>query len=125
MTTMQETGVGEHGLLDLYGISPCLASNETQIRQHLLHAAHLAHATVLQAQFHHFGENQGVTGVLLLSESHISIHTWPERQFAAIDIFMCGSHHIQAAVDYLAKAFTPEHFTFNLYTRGSIPPAPF
>jgi S-adenosylmethionine decarboxylase len=46
---------------------------------------------VLFSHFHAFGEGQGVTGVVLLAESHITIHTWPECGFAAADIFMCGS----------------------------------
>lgn len=112
------TCIGQHGLLDLWGIDTALASNETLIKQHLLEAARLAHATVLQAHFHHFGPNKGVTGIILLSESHISIHTWPEHQFAAIDIFMCGQHQIHTAIEYLKTAFHPEHSTFEHHARG-------
>ncbi|RUS66289.1 S-adenosylmethionine decarboxylase proenzyme [Saezia sanguinis] len=115
--------VGEHGLLDLYGIDAELACDEGLIRQYLLEAARLAGATVLQSNFHHFGQNLGITGVLLLSESHISIHTWPEHQFAAIDIFMCGAHQIHCAVDYLKQAFGPQNFVFNLHQRGKPPVA--
>ena len=47
-------------------------------------------ATILHGHFHHFGPNSGVSGVLVLAESHVSIHTWPERDYAALDIFVCG-----------------------------------
>jgi S-adenosylmethionine decarboxylase len=53
-------------------------------------AAAAAHARVLGVHLHHFGEGMGVTGVALLAESHISIHTWPEAGSAAVDLFVCG-----------------------------------
>jgi S-adenosylmethionine decarboxylase len=81
-------------------------------------AAEAAGATVLAAHFHHFQPQgcdgdaaqgaAGVTGVLLLAESHISIHTWPETGYAAIDIFVCGQGRAQAAADYLAHALLPD-----------------
>ena len=80
---------GTHLLLDLWG-----ASNLTDpelIDRALRDAAEAANATILHSHFHHFGPDGGVSGVLVLAESHISIHTWPERDFAAIDIFMCGA----------------------------------
>jgi len=54
-------------------------------------AAEAARVTLLDIRLHHFGKGQGVTGVALLAESHISIHSWPEHGVAAIDIFVCGS----------------------------------
>lgn len=112
--------IGQHALLDLFNIDPAAASDPNQVRELLLHAAKLAHATVLQAYFHHFGENNGVTGVLLLSESHMSIHTWPENRFAAIDIFMCGQHQIYQATEYLQTAFQAQSFSLLTHDRGDI-----
>ncbi|HLJ04876.1 MAG TPA: adenosylmethionine decarboxylase, partial [Acetobacteraceae bacterium] len=88
---VQKDGVkfaGTHLLLDLWG-----ASNLTDpelIDRALRDAAEAANATILHSHFHHFGPDGGVSGVVVLAESHISIHTWPERDFAAVDIFMCG-----------------------------------
>ena len=80
---------GTHLLVDVWD-----AQNLTDpeaIEKSLVKAAEGARATVLHGHFHSFGSGLGVSGVLLLAESHISIHTWPERKFASIDIFMCGS----------------------------------
>jgi S-adenosylmethionine decarboxylase len=56
----------------------------------LVQSAKDAGATVLSERWHHFGAGFGYTGVVILSESHISVHTWPEKGYAAIDVFMCG-----------------------------------
>ena len=62
----------------------------------------------------------GVSGVTVLSESYISIHTWPERNFASIDVFMCGNCDPQTAVDYLQKMLEPSSVDQSLNRRGVI-----
>jgi S-adenosylmethionine decarboxylase len=70
----------------------------------LIDAAAAASATLLEVRIHSFGVGQGVTGVAMLAESHISIHTWPEFGTACVDIFMCGrSHDLDAALDTIIK----------------------
>ncbi len=89
---VQKDGVkfaGMHLLVDLWGASNLC--DPDHIDRALREAAEAAGATILHGHFHHFSPNGGVSGVLVLAESHISIHTWPERDFAAIDIFMCGA----------------------------------
>lgn len=110
--------VGQHGLLDLYGVEQTIARDQARISEYLIEAANIAQATILKSHFHSFGGHGGVTGVLLLSESHMSIHTWPEYNFVAIDIFMCGQHQIEPAVSYLQKVFAPEKVDFQLCERG-------
>ena len=79
---------GKHWLVEFYGATAL--GDARAIRRALRHAAASSGVTLLRIQLHHFGVGAGVTGVALLAESHISIHTWPERDYAAIDIFMCG-----------------------------------
>jgi len=59
---------------------------EATLREAVLQAG----ATLLHIHLHHFTPNGGISGVAVLAESHISVHTWPERNFAAFDVFMCG-----------------------------------
>jgi S-adenosylmethionine decarboxylase len=86
---------GRHWIVEFEGVQAL--GDVRLIRRALKNAARLAGATLLRIQLHHFGAGGGVTGVALLAESHISIHTWPERAYAAIDIFMCGSRCEPAA----------------------------
>jgi S-adenosylmethionine decarboxylase len=81
---------GRHWIVEFRGASSL--EDLRAIRLALKNAATLSGAKLLKVQLHHFGAGAGVTGVALLAESHISVHTWPERAYAAIDIFMCGSH---------------------------------
>ena len=107
---------GTHLLLDFWG-----AANLTDpdaIDRALRDAAEAAGATILHGHFHHFSPNGGVSGVLVLAESHISIHTWPERDFAAIDIFMCGDCNPYLGLPLLKAAFQPSSITLNEAKRG-------
>ncbi|GAA5165727.1 adenosylmethionine decarboxylase [Viridibacterium curvum] len=94
---------GQHLLLDLDGAAPALLGDAPAIERLLREAAALAGATVIHSHFHHFGPGMGVTGVLLLRESHISIHTWPENAFAAVDIFMCGEAQPRLAARHIEQ----------------------
>jgi S-adenosylmethionine decarboxylase len=82
---------GTHLLADFEGVAAKLLLDAAAIEDVLRQAALAAGARILHGHFHTFGAGGGVTGVLLLAESHISIHTWPEDGFAALDIFMCGA----------------------------------
>ena len=83
-------GLGLHLLLELRECNPRLLNDIDYIRQSLLNTAQEVGATVVGESFHRFSP-QGVTGILAIAESHISIHTWPEYGYAAADIFACGS----------------------------------
>ncbi|CAM3972098.1 S-adenosylmethionine decarboxylase proenzyme [Bordetella tumbae] len=104
---------GRHVLADLRGIAVPLLTDAEALQNALIQAAQHAGAHVLGAHFHHFGEQAGVTGVVMLSESHISIHTWPEHGFAALDIFMCGQAQPELALQHIREALRPgsEHVT--------------
>lgn len=111
---------GTHILVDHFG-GRALA-DLARIEQALQGAALAAGATILSGRFHKFGGHGGVTGVLLLSESHISIHTWPEKNYAAIDIFMCGAAQPDKAAAYLKDQFRPARVQITRVHRGSAEP---
>ena len=83
--------LGTHVLLELRGCDPQLLDDLDYIRQEMLRAATSVGAHIVGESFHQFTP-QGVTGILSIAESHISIHTWPEHGYAAADIFTCGDH---------------------------------
>jgi len=111
--------LGRHVLADLHGVDPALLRDPEGLRDLLTAAALGAGAQVLGAHFHHFGGGQGVTGVVLLSESHITIHTWPEHSYAALDVFMCGHASPERAVDHVRSALAPAQVDINTVPRGA------
>lgn len=100
---------GTHYLIDFYGVKPERLMNGPGMAYFMMKAAYEAGATVLSDHFHHFGEGCGVTGVLILSESHMSIHTWPETGYASIDIYMCGDSDPGKCIPILEDFFEPEN----------------
>jgi len=80
--------IGCHLIIECQGRHAHL--NEQELEALLVSAAKAGGASVLQAHFHPFGAGRGITGVVLLAESHITVHTWPEHDYAAFDVFMCG-----------------------------------
>jgi S-adenosylmethionine decarboxylase len=112
------TVLGRHLLLDLQGVAPDLLTDAALVERVLYGAAHVAGATPVDARFQHFGPGLGVTGVLLLKESHISIHTWPEYGFAAVDIFMCGTARPEVAAQHIRAALAPRTMTLRDEARG-------
>ncbi|HUA78022.1 MAG TPA: adenosylmethionine decarboxylase [Acetobacteraceae bacterium] len=110
---------GAHLLLDLWGAENL--TDPAAIEAALAEAARAANATILHAHMHHFGSESGVSGVIVLAESHISIHTWPERSFAAIDIFMCGACDPYRSVPLIKAAFRPRSIQLSEHRRGLIP----
>lgn len=75
-------------------------------------------ATLLHMHMHHFTPNGGVSGVAVLSESHISIHSWPEHGYAALDIFMCGEAKPHLAIEVIRQAFEPDEIIVKELLRG-------
>jgi S-adenosylmethionine decarboxylase len=114
------TAVGSHLLADLHGIAPGLLRDAVVLERVLRAAADGAGAHVLASHFHSFGADEGVTGVVLLAESHISIHTWPEYGFAAADVFMCGASQPDRALAVLITALAPERQDIRSLARGEV-----
>lgn len=109
---------GRHLLVDLHGVGAAYLGDCLAIENLLRDAARAAGATPVGGEFHHFGPGLGVTGVLLLKESHISIHTWPEHGFAAVDVFMCGAAQPERAVAVIEAALQPASVTRQEALRG-------
>ena len=100
--------VGAHVLADFWGCRPEKLDDARLLMQALRHAAQKANMTILGEEEHKF-EPQGFTGMLLLAESHISIHTYPENGYAAVDVFTCGGGLTQKAIEYLKEVLEPDH----------------
>jgi S-adenosylmethionine decarboxylase len=109
---------GNHGLLDLYGCDEAILKDEGRLKTALAAAVQAAEATILTEHFHTFGGAGGVTGVLLLAESHISIHTWPEHRFAAIDAFICGGMKLEKVKEILCRELAAERAVWTVAQRG-------
>ncbi|MGB5324816.1 MAG: adenosylmethionine decarboxylase [Pseudomonadales bacterium] len=110
---------GTHIILDLWGAERLdeLEHMEATLRR----AVDVAGATLLHIHLHHFTPNGGISGVAVLAESHISVHSWPERGFAAFDVFMCGDARPDLTVDVFRNAFAPERLEINEHLRGTTP----
>ena len=108
--------LGKHLIADLHGARALL--DPLPARDVMAKAAAAAGATLLDVNTHDFGSRAGFTGVALLAESHISIHTWPEHAHAAIDIFMCGDAEPHKALAVLEAYFQPTYSDVRLIERG-------
>jgi S-adenosylmethionine decarboxylase len=108
---------GRHLIADLHG---CTGLDDVaRIERALRAAAVAAGATVIDLRLHHFGPGSGVTGMALLAESHISVHTWPEHGYAALDCFLCGARHdLAAALDAVVAELSPARVETQTLKRG-------
>jgi S-adenosylmethionine decarboxylase len=113
---------GIHLIIDLWGARYLDKLN--RMENALRRAVTAAGATLLHIHLHHFTPNGGISGVAVLAESHISVHTWPERDYAAFDIFMCGDAQPELALLVLKKAFHPESLNITEHLRGIRPGRP-
>lgn len=109
---------GTHLLIDLIGASRL---NELAIVEDALRRTVAATgATLLDLELHHFSSQGGISGVAILAESHMSIHTWPETAFAAVDIFLCGHCDAYQALPILRDIFRPNTVQVSEHKRGLV-----
>jgi len=109
---------GSHILLDLWGAKHL--DNQDLIERALRTAADACGATLLHVHLHQFSGSGGVSGIAVLAESHISVHTWPERNFAAFDIFMCGKCDPMDALPTFRDFFEPTEMLVDANRRGIV-----
>ncbi len=101
--------LGRHILAELGGCNATRLADLSLVEASMLDAARISGATIVTCSFHHFADQdggQGVSGAVIIAESHLAIHTWPEHQFAAVDFFTCGKGvDVRKALDHLKEAF--------------------
>ena len=107
---------GAHLIVDLYEADRL--DDVDHIEEALRRCVAAAGATLLHIHLHHFEPNGGVSGVAVLAESHISIHSWPEAAYAALDVFMCGEAKPEACIPVLREAFKPKRIVVGEHLRG-------
>lgn len=108
---------GTHLILDLWGARDL--DNLQLMENAMREAVVLCGATLLHIHLHHFTPNGGISGVAVLAESHISVHTWPERNYAAFDVFMCGDAKPERSIDVFKRAFSPDRINIHEHLRGA------
>ncbi len=109
---------GSHVIIDLWEASRL--NERDHIEAALIDAVNAAGATLLHIHLHTFEEGGGISGVAVLAESHISVHTWPEKGFAAFDVFMCGDAEPRKAIGVFKKAFNPGRIVVGEHKRGMV-----
>ncbi len=112
--------LGKHILAEFYECDVEAINDVRNVETTLLAAAKEAKATVIGSSFHVF-EPHGVSGVVVISESHLAIHSWPEYAYAAVDIFTCGDDvDPMVAFEYLKRHFKTKNATYQVVQRGQL-----
>jgi len=115
----ESPSLGSHLLIELFDCDPASLKTELVVGEAMLDAAIVSKATVVADSFHEF-QPYGVSGAVIIQESHYTIHTWPEHKYAAVDLFYCGGTiHVQRAVEVLMERFKPQRMKFLVVRRGS------
>tara|TARA_Y100000588_G_C13735378_1_gene703260 strand:+ start:207 stop:632 length:426 start_codon:yes stop_codon:yes gene_type:complete len=109
---------GTHLLIDIWQAQGL--DEMERVKKALRESADIAQATLMQIHVHRFTPSGGISGIAILAESHISIHTWPERSYAAVDIFMCGATQPELAVPVLGETFLTSQIEVKIIRRGQV-----
>ncbi len=118
---MKMKPLGRHVLVEIYGSDYEVLNDIKRVERIMVDAAIKAGADVKEYVFHKFSP-QGVSGVVVISESHLAIHTWPEYGYAAVDVFTCGEKvNPWDACNYICELFNAKHVSANEIKRGILP----
>lgn len=107
---------GEHLIIDVWDATHL--DDLKLMEDTLRHAVEVSGATLLHIHLHHFTPTGGISGVAVLAESHISVHTWPEKNYAAFDVFMCGDAEPEKTISIFQKAFCSNNIEVKEILRG-------
>lgn len=114
------SALGRQLILECYDCDPDILNDVERVEQCMVEAAKEARSTIIKSVFHPFFP-QGISGVVVIAESHLTIHTWPEHGYAAIDVFTCGDEADPArACEYLIEKFGAKHATTVEIERGQL-----
>ncbi len=120
-TSNNDIYAGDHIIIDLWGAS--YLDDLVRMESAFKEAIEVSGAALLHIHLHSFDSTGGISGVAVLAESHISVHTWPEKSYAAFDVFMCGSANPALTVPVFEKAFNPRKIEITTIKRGMIKPS--
>lgn len=113
--------LGVHYLIDFYNCDSNYLTSVTKIKKVMIEISKLEKFNVVKSCFHQF-KPYGVSGVLVLKESHFTIHTWPEYRYAAIDIFLCDINiNVENGLKFLCDVFSTNDYKMRIINRGVIP----
>ncbi len=115
----EEPSLGSHLLIELFGCKGSTLEKDTTVGEAMVDAARVSEATIVAECFKEF-KPYGVSGAVIIQESHYTIHTWPEHGYAAVDLFYCGGTvKVRRAVELLQERFEPARIKFLVVRRGS------
>lgn len=110
--------MGTQVLVDMYDCDPAVLDDEDAVRAGMIDAARRCGATIVDQCFHRFSPH-GVSGVVVIAESHLAIHTWPEHGYAAVDLFTCGATlRSEECFSHLIEVFRSRRQTTKTVARG-------
>lgn len=118
MQTIVKKALGTHTILEFTGCPAERLTDSGEVEQAFREAARRSNATIVNSLFHYFNPH-GVSGVVVIAESHFTVHTWPEHGYAAIDFFTCSDDvDIDIAVEHLRRCLEPERISRKTFERG-------
>ncbi len=112
--------LGKHLLAEFYDCDVTILDSISQIESIMIEAVNVAGATIVQPVFHKFAP-QGVSGVVVIAESHFAIHTWPEHAYASVDLYSCGEIDQMAALRFMKDKFKCKKYQVSSIERGILP----
>lgn len=114
---MDRDYLGAHFIAEFYKCNPVTINNMQAVEKIMTEAAEISGATIIKPFFHTFSP-QGVSGIIVISESHFAIHTWPEYCYAAVDLFSCSDFHYREALKYIKDKIESGDYIINVINRG-------
>ncbi len=111
--------LGKHYLAEYFGCDESVINDRSAVENIMMEAARIAGVTIIKPFFHEFSPH-GISGVVVIAESHFAVHTWPEHSYAAVDMFSCGDFNSEDALRYIETAVSAERCTVSLVERGHL-----